>query len=706
MFCCLKTVRCFKNDKIGLWRLAANRSGNQWPITGLRQHIQHNTYFSSRLLAKQISLTAAKKWSLVVIGGAIVNVSYFVYHKTRVKCDLSSSDDQIDDSLNQVKQELQIALKCNETQSFDFKRIWHYLRPESLYLMVAIASALIVAFLNIEIPLSIGSVMNVLSRFATEENSKFWSNRFFTEISGPAFKVFELYILQSVFTFAYIYSLAIVGEKTSSRIRSDLFSSIIRLDTDFFDRRKSAEIISRLTSDVQEFKSSFKLCISQGLRSFTQIIGCSISLFVISPKMTLWMATIVPSMVLFGALLGSLLRQISREAQAQTAKAAGIAGEAISNVRTVKALAMEDSQCRVYDKELAKAEEMNIRLGLGIGVLQSGTNLALNSIVLATLLYGGKLLSSDEITAGNLMSFLVATQTIQRSLSQLSLMFGHYIRGVSAATRVFEFIDIRPTVVLNQGITLQNVVGDVHFNNISFSYPTRGEQQVLNGFNLKLTPSTVTAICGLSGEGKSTVASLMERFYDIESGLITIDGVDIKSLDPLWLRQTVIGFINQEPILFGTTIMENIRFGKPDATDEEVLVAAKLANAHTFIEQFPDGYQTLVGERGATVSGGQKQRIAIARALVKNPKILVLDEATSALDAESEALVQEALEKVMQNRTVLVIAHRLSTIQNADTIAVLSQGKVVEMGSHTQLSNKRGLYWNLIRQQLDTNNNN
>ena len=300
---------------------------------------------------------------------------------------------------------------------------------------------------------------------------------------------------------------------------------------------------------------------------------------------------------------------------------------------------------------MAKAEELNINLGIGIGILQGVTNLGLNSIVLATLLYGGKLLSTDEISAGNLMSFLVATQTIQRSLSQLSLLFGNYVRGVSAAIRVFEYMDIEPTVVLNEGLTLNRVNGQIEFKNVNFSYPTRSEQKVLNNFNLKLIPGKVTAICGLSGEGKSTVASLLERFYDIDSGSIILDGHELKSLDPSWLRGHVIGFINQEPILFGTTIMENIRFGKPEASDEEVLSAAKMANAHDFIRQFPDGYQTVVGERGVTVSGGQKQRIAIARALIKNPRVLILDEATSALDTESEALVQEALEKVMRNRT-------------------------------------------------------
>jgi ATP-binding cassette subfamily B (MDR/TAP) protein 8 len=361
---------------------------------------------------------------------------------------------------------------------------------------------------------------------------------------------------------------------------------------------------------------------------------------------------------------------------------------------------------RVYNSELEVAEELNCNLGVGIGLLQGATNLALNGIVLGTLLFGGHLLSKEEITAGNLMSFLVATQTIQKSLSQLSMLFGQYVRGMTAAIRIFALMDIEPTVELHKGIKLHDMVGEVSFKNVTFYYPTRSDHIVLKDFNMKLIPGKVTAICGLSGEGKSTVASLLERFYDIESGIITIDGNDIKLLDPSWLRGEVIGFINQEPILFGTTIMENIRFGKPEATDEEVIRAAKIANAHNFIEKFAQGYETTVGERGVTVSGGQKQRIAIARAIIKNPTILILDEATSALDTESEALVQDALEKAMKGRTVLVIAHRLSTIQNADVIAVISKGKIVETGTHSELKKIKGLYWQLIKQQYDINGNN
>lgn len=281
------------------------------------------------------------------------------------------------------------------------------------------------------------------------------------------------------------------------------------------------------------------------------------------------------------------------------------------------------------------------------------------------------------------------------------MLFGQVVRGLSAGARVFEYMAATPSVPLRGGATLatNQIRGAVEFRNVTFAYPSRSQQVVLEEFSLTLPPGKVTALCGLSGGGKSTVASLLERFYEPNLGCILLDDEDISKLDPSWLRRDVIGFIKQEPVLFASSVLENIRYGRPEATDEEVRAAAKLANADEFIRSFPEGYSTVVGERGVAVSGGQKQRIAIARALLKNPRVLILDEATSALDAHSERLVQEALDRASQGRTVLVIAHRLSTIQGADQIAVLHRGQLREVGSHAELVAKRGLYAELIRRQ-------
>uniref|UniRef100_A0A3Q2XIY6 Mitochondrial potassium channel ATP-binding subunit n=1 Tax=Hippocampus comes TaxID=109280 RepID=A0A3Q2XIY6_HIPCM len=364
-----------------------------------------------------------------------------------------------------------------------------------------------------------------------------------------------------------------------------------------------------------------------------------------------------------GALIGSFLRRLSRLAQEQVAKSTGVADEALGNVRTVKAFAMEERECvqikffhfhhvspRLYAYEVEKSCEMNENLGTGIAVFQGLSNIALNSCCLW-------------------FALVASTCSLQM------------VRGTSAGARVFEYLSLKPTIPLSGGgrIPYHSLAGRVDFLNISFSYPTRPGHIILDRFNLTLPPSKTIAIVGESGGGKSTVAALLERFYDPTSGVVMLDGLDIRTLDLCWLRGQVIGFINQEPVLFGASIMENIRFGKPEATDAEVFEAAKQANAHRFITSFPDGYNTVLGERGVTLSGGQKQRVAIARALIKNPSILVLDEATSALDAESERVVQEALDLATRGRTVLIIAHRLSTIQAADLICVMSNGRIIEV---------------------------
>uniref|UniRef100_A0A6Q2ZQQ3 Mitochondrial potassium channel ATP-binding subunit n=1 Tax=Esox lucius TaxID=8010 RepID=A0A6Q2ZQQ3_ESOLU len=439
----------------------------------------------------------------------------------------------------------------------------------------------------------------------------------------------------------------------------------------------------------------------QGLRSVTQTVGCFVSLYLISPKLTGMTVVILPCLVGAGALIGSFLRRLSRLAQEQVSKATGVADEALGNVRTVKAFAMEEREMQLYAWEVDKSCEMNESLGSGIAVFQGMSNIVLNCIVLGTIFAGGSLMAGDEMSPGELMSFLVASQTVQRSLASISILFGQMVRGLSSGARVFEYLSSEPSIPLSGGgrIPAKSLTGRVDFMNITFSYPTRPGQPILKNFNLIIPPCKTVAIVGESGGGKSTVASLLERFYDPSSGVIMLDGLDIRTLDPSWLRGQVIGFISQEPVLFCSSVMENIRFGKPEATDAEVIHAAKQANAHRFITGFPDGYNTLVGERGVTMSGGQKQRIAIARALIKNPSILILDEATSALDAESERVVQEALDKATIGRTVLIIAHRLSTIQRADLICVMSNGRILEAGTHIELLSKGGLYADLIRRQ-------
>uniref|UniRef100_A0AAX7SSL3 Mitochondrial potassium channel ATP-binding subunit n=1 Tax=Astatotilapia calliptera TaxID=8154 RepID=A0AAX7SSL3_ASTCA len=560
----------------------------------------------------------------------------------------------------------------NPVPDFKWHVLWEFVKPQLFTLVCAVVLAFGAAILNIQIPLMLGDLVNVVARYLREN-----TGNYVHEIRGPALKLLGLYGIQGLLTSGYIVLLSRVGERVAADMRKTLFASLLRQDVAFFDANKTGQLVNRLTADIQEFKSSFKLVISQGLRSITQTVGCFVSLYVISPKLTGLTVLVLPCLVGAGALIGSFLRRLSRLAQEQVAKATGVADEALGNVRTVKAFAMEERELYAY--EVDKSCEMNENLGTGIAIFQGLSNIALNC----------------EFNYKSCIHFMF------RSLASISILFGQVVRGMSSGARVFEYLALQPTIPLSGGgrIPYHSLTGRVDFMNVSFSYPTRPGHQVLQRFSLTLPPSKTVAIVGESGGGKSTVASLLERFYDPTSGVVMLDGLDIRTLDLCWLRSQVIGFINQEPVLFGSSVMENIRFGKPEATDAEVINAAKQANAHGFITGFPDGYNTVVGERGVTLSGGQKQRIAISRALIKNPSILVLDEATSALDAESERVVQEALDRATRGRTVLIIAHRLSTIQRADLICVMSNGRIVEAGTHVELLSKGGYYSDLIRRQ-------
>ncbi|RVE61733.1 hypothetical protein OJAV_G00176070 [Oryzias javanicus] len=666
LICCRHGI--YSHLRAQLFSSPRNKTGVHWKLS---------RWFSSGSSPQQLESAVSRLWRLTqrsvrrspkgtiqpqglkfILGPAFLTVS------TRLFCHVAHCQEDVNNNTP-----LEVVAK-DSAPEFKWHILWEFVKPQLFALICAVVLAFGAAILNIQIPLMLGDLVNVVARFLRDNTGNYVG-----EITAPALKLLGLYGIQGLLTSGYIILLSRVGERVAADMRKTLFASLLRQDVAFFDANKTGQLVNRLTADIQEFKSSFKLVISQGLRSATQTIGCFVSLYIISPQ--------------------------THRLDEQVAKATGVADEALGNVRTVKAFAMEERELQLYAYEVDKSCEMNENLGTGIAVFQGLSNVALNCIVLGTIFAGGTLISNSELSPGDLMSFLVASQTVQRSLASISILFGQVVRGISSGARVFEYLSLQPSIPLCGGgrIPHHSLMGRVDFMNISFSYPTRPGHEVLNKFNLTLPPCKTIAIVGESGGGKSTVAALLERFYDPSSGVIMLDGLDIRTLDLSWLRGQVIGFINQEPVLFGSSIMENIRFGKPEATDAEVIEASKQANAYGFVTSFPDGFNTLVGERGVTLSGGQKQRIAIARALIKNPSILILDEATSALDAESERVVQEALDRATRGRTVLIIAHRLSTIQRADLICVMSNGRIVEAGTHLELLSKGGIYADLIRRQ-------
>ncbi|GMT24278.1 hypothetical protein PFISCL1PPCAC_15575 [Pristionchus fissidentatus] len=571
--------------------------------------------------------------------------------------------------------------------------------PHSLWLVVAVVAAFMTALLNIQIPLFLGELIDAMAEIIKEHSQLGAAS--LAPISPVVMKLVASYAAQAGLTFIYITFLSVLGERMAADLRKRLFNRLLHLDMTFFDGEKTAELSSRLNVDVQEFKSSFKVTIAQGLRTLAQVVGCMWSLCRISPRMTLFTMAVLPVIISIGAFCGLLLRSLSRRAQSQTAIASTVSDEALSNIRTVRAFAMEGEEMRLFSREVDKGTLLHEALGAGIGLFQGGSNLLLNGIVVSVLYGGSGLIATGKLSAGDLMSFLVTAQTIQKSLAQLSITFGIALKGYTAGARVIQFAQLVPSESYNgeMKIPYHTLLGEIAFENVDFTYPSRPEHIVLNGLDLKVPAGQVVALCGPSGEGKSTIVSLLERFYEPSTGKITLDGKDITGMNVQWLRGKVIGLISQEPVLFATSIAENIRYGAPGASDHEVERAARLANAHSFIQSFPHGYNTIVGERGAQLSGGERQRIAIARALVKDPPILILDEATSALDTESERLVRDALDTAMRGRTVLIIAHRLSTIHNANKICVIRGGRVVEEGTHDELLKKKSIYAALVAAQ-------
>ncbi|MEI8256703.1 MAG: ATP-binding cassette domain-containing protein, partial [Deltaproteobacteria bacterium] len=393
------------------------------------------------------------------------------------------------------------------------------------------------------------------------------------------------------------------------------------------------------------------------------------------------------------------VRKLSRDVQDALADASQVAEESIAGIRTVRSFAAEAIERARYGRSVDASYSIARHRVISTGTFMGFATFLGYAAAAMVLWYGGRLVVAGRLTVGGLTSFLVYTIMVAFSLGSLSELWSDVMKAAGAAERVFALLDQPPTMSAGGAVRVEQIEGAIAFEQVVFAYPTRPDAPVLHGLDVTITAGEVVALVGPSGAGKSTIASLLSRLYDPDAGRITLDGRDLRDYDPDWLRRRV-GVVSQEPILFSSTIRENIRYGRPDATDAEIEDAARAANAHDFVTRFPRGYDTPVGERGVQLSGGQKQRVAIARAVLKNPRILVLDEATSALDAESEHLVQEALDRLMTGRTTLVIAHRLSTVVGADRVLVLDGGRLVQSGSHRGLMGEDGLYRRLVERQF------
>lgn len=509
--------------------------------------------------------------------------------------------------------------------------------------------------------------------------------------------------LQAIFSFFRISLFVNFTENSLSNIRFALYENLVKLPMGFYSQKRVGELNSRISADISQLQDTFTTTIAEFLRQFILIVGGFVILGNISPKLTLMMLAIVPIVAVAAVIFGRFIRKYGKKTQDKVAESQVIVEETLQGISNVKAFANEWYEIQRYKNKIKEIVKIAIKGGQYRGYFASFIILCLFGCVVAVVWYGITLTIKGEVEGvGDLISFVLYTTFIGASFGGIAEMYAQIQKAVGATERVFELLEETPEAINANPRTspIEKIKGTVSFKNVAFSYPSRKEVEVLKDVNFNAEFGQKIAIVGPSGAGKSTISSLLLRFYDITSGEILVDGKNIYDYDLENLRGNM-SIVPQDVILFGGTIRENIAYGKPDAIDEEIMLAAKQANALNFVEGFPEKFETLVGERGVKLSGGQRQRIAIARALLKNPSILILDEATSSLDSESEKLVQEALEVLMEGRTSIIIAHRLSTIRNADKILVLDNGKITEEGTHQELINlENGIYKNLSNLQF------
>jgi ATP-binding cassette, subfamily B, bacterial len=498
------------------------------------------------------------------------------------------------------------------------------------------------------------------------------------------------------------YLVTTLGERIVADLRSDVFAHLTQLSSSFFDTARTGEIVSRLTADTTQIKSTVGASVSIALRNLLLFLGGAAMMVVTSPRLSLFVLGAIPIIVLPLVGFGRAVRRRGRAAQDTLAEASGYADELIGAVRTLQAFTNEKLAQSRFSAAVERAFAAARDATKARGVLTAVVIFLVFASIVVVLWVGAQDVLAGHITPGRLGQFVLYAVFAAGGLSELSQVWGEIAQASGAAERLFEILDVEPQIKAPpRPLALPAPArGAVEFKDVSFEYPGRPNAPVLNHVSFHVAPGEKLALVGPSGAGKSTVFQLIQRFYDPVAGTVSFDGVSVTEVDPAALRSRI-ALVPQDAVIFGTSVRENIRFGRPEATDADIDKAAAAAHASEFIRRLPDGYETQVGERGVTLSGGQRQRIAIARAILREAPLLLLDEATSSLDAESETLVQQALGGLMRNRTSIVIAHRLATVQNCDRILVIDHGRIVEEGTHGSLASSSGLYARLAKLQFE-----
>ncbi len=592
-----------------------------------------------------------------------------------------------------------IDAKSIETSSTDnkkslsiLKELLQFIRPYKWRVLASIVALVFTA----TVMLSVGQGVRMLIDQGFAQQS-------IEQLKSAVGFIFGITVFIAVGTYARFYLVSWLGERISADIRLAVFNHVITLHPSYFETSGSGDIMSRITTDTTLLQSIIGSSFSMALRSILMFIGALIMLFATNIKLTLIVLISVPFILLPILFYGRRVRKLSRKSQDSMADVGSYAGEAIEHIKTVQSFTYEKQESMSFAKEVENAFEIGKKRVQQRSTLIAGVIIIVFGAINGMLWVGGSDVISGVMTGGELGAFVFYAIIVASSLATISEVLGELQRAAGATERLVEVLQIEnhisPPSNSSDTISAKSLSSEIAFENVTFHYPSRPNQAAAQNLSLNAIQGKVLALVGPSGAGKTTIFELMQRFYDPQSGSITLGGVDIRQLDPHELRQQM-ALVPQQPALFSNDVFYNIRYGSPNATDQQVIEAAKKAHADEFIMQLPEGYHSYLGSRGVRLSGGQRQRIAIARAILKDPSILLLDEATSALDSESEHHVQQALEELMQNRTTIIIAHRLSTIQHADQIAVMENGSLVEMGDHQSLMQTCDLYQRLIELQF------